>query len=67
MFGSLQAARQLMGLCAGSPALGLDCAAYPALGLCTGQPATDPGVHPPEVSGVSAQFADLGACQLGCR
>ena len=24
------------------------------LGLCMGQPAADPGVHPPEVSGVGA-------------
>ena len=27
-----------------------------------GQPATDPGAHPPEVSGVGAQATDQGAC-----
>ena len=37
------------------------------VGLCAGQPATEPGVHPPEVSGVGAQSANLGPRQLGFR
>ena len=33
-----------------------------ALGLCVGQLASAPGAHPPEVSGVGAHSANLGAC-----
>ena len=33
-----------------------------ALGLLVGQLASAPGAHPPEVSGVGAQSANLGAC-----
>ena len=32
-----------------------------ALGLCVGQPAADPGAHPPVVSVVGSQAADGGA------
>ena len=32
-----------------------------ALGLCVGQLASAPSVHPPEVSGVGPQSANLGA------
>ena len=45
------AARPLIGLCGQSL----------ALGLCAGQPATDLDAHPPEVSGVGPQSANLGA------
>ena len=39
-------------LCGFGPGL---CGLSAALCLCAGQPATEPGVHPPEVSGVWAQ------------
>ena len=32
-----------------------------AVGLWAGQPATEPGAHPPEVSGVGAQSTNLAA------
>ena len=44
--GCPRAARMLIGLQGGSP----------ALGLWAGQPATDRGAHPPEVSGVGAHL-----------
>ena len=34
------------------------------MGLCGGQPATELDAHPPEVSGVVAQSANLGSGQL---
>ena len=34
------------------------------MGLCEGQPATELDAHPPEVSGVVAQSANLGSGQL---
>ena len=45
-------------------ALGLSRAAgqSAALGLCRGQLASAPGVHPPEVSGVGPQSANLSVC-----
>ena len=55
-------------------ALGLSCTALEseALGLWVGQLASAPGAHPPEVSGVGPQSANLGALnpasgeRLGC-
>ena len=38
-------------ICGFGPGL---CSQSTAFGLCAGQPATDPGAHPPEVSGVGA-------------
>ena len=37
-----------------------------ALGLCVGQLASASGVHPPEVSGVGPQSANLGARNWAC-
>ena len=53
----------------GSAALGLGLVAgeFTALGLCVGQLASAPGAHLPEVSGVRAQSANLGAHQQGSR
>ena len=50
-------------------ALGLSPAALgsAALGLWVGQLASAPGAHPPEVSGVGGQSANLGSPQPGFR
>ena len=38
---------------------------FAALGLCSGQVASAPGAHPPEVSGVGPQSTNLGVGNRG--